>query len=127
MVKKIPTEAPSQATQRYWMALAMFGGGVVCTALAIAMVLIVWLGGWAVEHQSLQLKILATALMGFLTGILMVLVSLAIGGPLGRVKLTAGRQGFGMEAAGDDGDKTPFSKDAPTDNGQTYAADDPLP
>lgn len=86
---------------RSFMALAMFGGGVVCTLLAVASVLIVWLGGWAAEQQALQLQIIAAALVGFLLGMLLVLVSLAVGGPLGRLKLNASRDGIGLEAAGD--------------------------
>lgn len=83
------------------MAIGLFGGGISCTLLAVGIVLIVWLGKWAIPMQKIQLYILGGALCGFLIGMLLVLIALAVGGPLGRLKLSASKEGFGVEASGD--------------------------
>lgn len=78
-----------------WM---LFGAGVVCTAMAVGALLIVWVGGWphGTEHQ--RLSIIGWALLGALAGMMAVIISLAIGGPVGRFKAGVGRQGASFEA-----------------------------
>lgn len=78
-----------------WM---LFGAGLVCTGLAIGALMIAWIGGWppGTEHQ--RLAIVGWALLGALGGMGAVIVSLAIGGPVGRFKAGVSRQGATLEA-----------------------------
>lgn len=78
-----------------WM---LFAAGVVCTAMAGSVVLITWQGGWTAGTEHQRLSIIGWALLGSLTGLLAVIVSLAIGGPVGRFKGRIGRDGAELEA-----------------------------
>lgn len=68
-----------------WM---LFGAGVVCTAIAVGALLIVWQGGWPTGTEPQRLSIVGWALLGALAGMGAVIASLAIGGPVGRFKAT---------------------------------------
>jgi fructose-specific phosphotransferase system IIC component len=81
-----PQLTPQSESLRRLMTLALFGAGIVCTVGAAAMVLIIWLGGWTDDTQAQRLEILSYALLGMLAGVLAVIVSFAIGGPVGRLK-----------------------------------------
>lgn len=70
-----------------WM---LFGGGIVCTAMAVGALWIAWRGGWPVGTEAQRLEIVGWALLGALGGMLSVIVSLAIGGPVGRIKGAVG-------------------------------------
>lgn len=79
-----------------WM---LFGAGVVCSALAVGALLIVWRGGWPLGTEAQRLGIVGWALLGALGGMGAVIISLAIGGPVGRFKGKVGLAEF--EAEGD--------------------------
>lgn len=84
---------------RQLMVWMLFGAGVVCTALAVGALLIAWLGNWPAGTESQRLDIVAKALLGGLAGMGAVIVALAIGGPVGRIK---GRVGIiEIDAEGD--------------------------
>ena len=79
-----------------WM---LFGAGIVSTALAVAALLIAWRGGWPPGTESQRLDIVGWTLIGGLAGMGATIVSLAIGGPVGRLK---GRLGaIEIDAEGD--------------------------
>lgn len=94
-----PQMTKQSETLRRIMTLALFGAGVVCTFGAVAMVLIIWLGGWTSDTQAQRLDILSYALLGMLSGMLAVIASFAIGGPVGRLK--AGNGIMSLELDGD--------------------------
>lgn len=75
---------------RQLFSIALLGGGVVLTAFSIWLVWIVWRGGWAVSNAPQQLEILGWALIGGLTGVMVSLIAIAIGGPVRNVKGGAG-------------------------------------
>ena len=80
-----------------WM---LFGAGLACTALAVGALLIAWLGQWPAGTEPQRLDIVGRALLGGLGGMGAVIVSLAIGGPVGRLK---GRVGLvEIDAEGDE-------------------------
>lgn len=89
-----PQMTPQSESLRRLMTVALFGAGVVCTVGAAAMVLIIWLGGWTDDTQAQRLEILSYAMLGMLAGILAVIVSFAIGGPVGRLKGGIGLASF---------------------------------
>lgn len=80
-----------------WMLL---GAGMVCTALAAGSLLIAWQGDWPKGTETQRLAIVGWALLGGLSGMGAVIASLAIGGPVGRIK---GRVGIiEIDAEGDE-------------------------
>jgi len=78
-----------------WM---LFGAGIVCTALAAASLTIAWRGGWPPGTEAKRLDIVGWALAGGLGGMGAVIVALAIGGPVGRLKGKVGL--FEIDAEG---------------------------
>ena len=96
-----PQLTPTSEGLRRMMTIALFGAGVVCTLGAAAMVLIIWLGGWTSDTQAQRLEILGWALLGMLAGVLAVIISFAIGGPVGRLKGGIGLASFEASAVGD--------------------------
>lgn len=79
---------------RAMMVWMLFGAGIVCTAFAVGSLLIAWLGDWSPGTEGKRLNIVSWALLGGLAGMGAVIVSLAIGGPVGRLK---GRVGTFIE------------------------------
>jgi hypothetical protein len=82
------------------MIAMLFGAGVVCTGIAIGAVLIAWLGTWPEGLAGDRLSIVGKAALGGMAGMGMVIVALAIGGPVGRVKGKVGTI-FELDAEGD--------------------------
>lgn len=77
------------------------GAGVFCGIISVAMVcLLVW-GGWSKEHERLILIILGCSLGGFITLMGAVIIALSVGGPVGRFKVSATKDGASLEADGD--------------------------
>lgn len=82
-----------------WM---LFGAGIVCTALAVGALLIAWIGGWPAGTEHQRLTIVGWALLGALAGMMAVIASLAIGGPVGRFSARAGPAEFNLADKQDD-------------------------
>ena len=79
----------------------MAASGVFCGAASIAMiVLLVW-GGWSAANERLILVILGCSLGGFIALMGAVIIAMALGGPVGRFKGSATKDGFSVEADGD--------------------------
>jgi hypothetical protein len=78
-----------------WLAAA---AGVFCggTALAILAVL-VW-GGWPQTLYAQIITILGCALGGFIAAMVAVIIGLMVGGPVGRFKASATKDGATFEA-----------------------------
>jgi hypothetical protein len=84
------------------MSTALFVSGIVCTAIAVGVILIVWLGPWPAGTEHQRLDIFGRALLCSFGGMFAVIVSLAIGGPVGRFKGKADRSGLEWEAEAPD-------------------------
>jgi len=100
-----PQPATYAERLRGTMSWALFGAGLVCTAMSIGVDLVVWLGPWPAGTEHQRLSILGWSLLGTLAGMLAVIISLAIGGPVGRFRANVGRTGLGLEA--EDHDQPP--------------------
>lgn len=87
-------------TLRQLFSLSLLGGGIALSAFSIWLVLIVWRGGWTVANQPQQLEILGWALLGGLSGVMVSLIAIAVGGPLRSLKGEAGP--VKVEVDGDD-------------------------
>ena len=81
-----------------WLAA---GAGVFCGLAAATMVaLLVW-GGWSAAEEHTIVVILGCALGGFIAAMSAVIIGLLVGGPVGRFKGSAGRDGVSLEAEGE--------------------------
>lgn len=87
-------------TLKQLFSLCLLGGGVTLSAFSTWLVWIVWRGGWNTTHQGQQLEILGWALLGGLSGVMIALVAIAVGGPLRSLKGEAGP--VKVEVDGDD-------------------------
>lgn len=90
---------------------AIFGclvaaAGVAHFAFAAAVVAILVWGKWPEEQFGQIIEILGYGLFLLLAIDAVVVISLSLGGPVGRLKLKAGKDGFEGEATGDG--ETPF-------------------
>lgn len=86
-ISRIWTAMMAAAPVRTW---AMFGAGVVLTALAIFFALIIWRGGWPVARAEQQLWYLGCALLGTLLLLAMVIAALTsarLSGKVGSAEL----------------------------------------
>jgi hypothetical protein len=78
-----------------WLAAA---AGIFCGLAAAVMVgLLVW-GGWSSAEEHTIVIILGGALGGFIAAMSAVIIGLLVGGPVGRFKGSAGRDGVSIEA-----------------------------
>jgi hypothetical protein len=78
-----------------WLAAA---GGVFCGACAVAMVSLLMWGGWSAAEEHTIVVIFGCALGGFIAAMSAVIVGLLVGGPVGRFRGSAGRDGVILEA-----------------------------
>lgn len=88
--------------QRKLYGLMMIAAGMACGAMAVAMVIIFVWGGWPEARYEQILTILGIGFGGFLAGMMVVMVAMAVGGPVGRFKGGVTRGGLEFEASGDD-------------------------
>ncbi len=76
--------------------------GIFCGLAAMAMIVLLMWGGWSTAEEHSIVSIFGWALGGFLVAMVAVIVGLLAGGPVGRFKVSAGREGAALEAAGND-------------------------
>lgn len=81
-----------------WLAAS---AGVFCGAAAILMVCLLMWGGWSAGEEHTIVLILGCALGGFIVCMAAVMIGLLVGGPVGRFKGSATRDGVSLEAEGD--------------------------
>ena len=78
-----------------WLACA---AGMFCGAMAVAMVALLMWGGWSAPEEHSIVVIFGWSLGGFILAMIAVIVGLLAGGPVGRFKVAAGRDGASLEA-----------------------------
>ncbi|HET9460192.1 MAG TPA: hypothetical protein VFO51_09455 [Sphingomicrobium sp.] len=81
-----------------WLAAA---AGIFCGAAAIAIMCLLMWGGWSPAEEHTIVVIFGCALGGFIAAMSAVIIGLLVGGPVGRFKGSAGRDGISLEAHGD--------------------------
>ena len=74
--------------------------GMFCGLAAVAMVALLMWGGWSDREEHSIVVIFGWALGGFISAMVAVIVGLLAGGPVGRFKLAANRDGAAIEADG---------------------------
>ena len=81
-----------------WLAA---GAGMFCGLCALAMIGLLMWGAWSVAEEHTIVIIFGCALGGFIAAMSAVIIGLLVGGPVGRFKGSAGRDGVSLEANGD--------------------------
>lgn len=84
--------------QRYIYGLLAAAAGVFCGACAVAMTTLLMWGGWSATEEHQIVAIFGWTLGGFIIAMVVVIVGLLAGGPVGRFKVAAGRDGASIEA-----------------------------
>ena len=81
-----------------WLAGA---AGMFCGLAAVALICLLMWGGWNHAEEHTIIVIFGCALGGFIATMSAVIVGLLVGGPVGRFKGSAGRDGVSLEAEGE--------------------------
>lgn len=95
---KPTTFAEGQRALYGWL---MAAAGVFCGLGFAGVILLLWLGGWSQASESQRITAIALMGAGFPLGMISVIVALAVGGPVGRIKAAVSREGGSIEAEGD--------------------------
>lgn len=98
------TEPPPETFaegQRQIYGLLAAAAGMFCGLMAVVMIGLLMWGGWPVAELHSIVVIFGGALGGFIACMAAVMVGLLVGGPVGRFKGSASRDGLSFEAEGD--------------------------
>jgi len=99
-MRQLPPPGTFAEGQRYIYGLLASAAGMFCGAAAGFMVALLMWGGWNPSEQHTIIIIFGCSLGGFIAAMIVVIVGLLAGGPVGRVKFTASRDGAAFEADG---------------------------
>ena len=86
--------------QRYIYGLLAAAAGMFCGACAVAMIALLMWGGWRPAEEHSIVIIFGWSLGGFIAAMLVAIVGLLAGGPVGRFRVEATREGATFEAEG---------------------------
>ena len=86
--------------QRYAYGLLASAAGMFCGACAVGMIALLMWGGWSPSAEHSIITIFGWSLGGFIVAMIAVIVGLLAGGPVGRFRLAANRDGALVEADG---------------------------
>ncbi len=78
-----------------WLAAA---AGIFCGICAVAIICLLMWGGWSKSEEHSIVVIFGLTLGGFIAAMSAVIIGLLVGGPVGRFKGSAGREGVSLEA-----------------------------
>jgi hypothetical protein len=95
---RLPPPGTFAEGQRLVYGLLASAAGMFCGACAVAMVALLMWGGWSPAEQHTIVIIFGWALGAFIAAMLAVITGLLAGGPVGRFKLSAGKDGATLEA-----------------------------
>ena len=97
-MNRLPPPTSFAEGQRYIYGLLAAAAGMFCGAASGLMVALLMWGGWGRAEEHTIVTIFGWSLGGFIAAMVVVIVGLLAGGPVGRVKLTASRDGASFEA-----------------------------
>ena len=97
-MRHTPPPATFAEGQRYIYGLLAAAAGIFCGACAVVMIALLMWGGWSAAEEHSIVTIFGWSLGGFIVAMVAVIVGLLAGGPVGRFKLAAGRDGASLEA-----------------------------
>ena len=94
---KLPRPDTFAEGQRYIYGLLAAAAGMFCGLCAVAMVALLMWGGWSTAEEHSIVIIFGWSLGGFILAMVIVIVGLLAGGPVGRLKVAASRDGASLE------------------------------
>ena len=97
-MKPLPPPGTFAEGQRYIYGLLAAAAGMFCGACAVAMVALLMWGGWSRGEEHSIVIIFGWSLGGFIAAMVVVIVGLLAGGPVGRLKVVASKDGASIEA-----------------------------
>ena len=95
---ELPAPGTFAEGQRYIYGLLAAAAGMFCGACAIAMIALLAWGQWSAAEEHSIVIIFGCSLGGFVAAMIAVIVGLLAGGPVGRFKVAASRDGASIEA-----------------------------
>ena len=98
ILSKLPPPKTFAEGQRLIYGLLAAAAGMFCGIGAVAMIALLMWGGWSRSEEHSIVAIFGWSLGGFILAMVAVIVGLLAGGPVGRFKLSAGRDGATIEA-----------------------------
>jgi len=98
LMKPLPPPNSFAEGQRYIYGLLASAAGMFCGAAAGLMVALLMWGGWSRSEEHTIVTIFGWSLGGFIAAMIVVIIGLLAGGPVGRLKFTASRDGASVEA-----------------------------
>jgi hypothetical protein len=99
-MRRLPQPGTFAEGQRHIYGLLAAAAGMFCGFCAVAMVALLMWGGWSAAEEHSIVTIFGWSLGGFIAAMVVVIVGLLAGGPVGRVKVAASRDGASIEADG---------------------------
>jgi len=96
----LPSPGTFAEGQRLVYGLLAAAGGMFCGGMAVAMIGLLMWGGWSRSEEHSVVIIFGCSLGGFIIAMFAVIVGLLAGGPVGRIKVSATRDGASVEADG---------------------------
>lgn len=99
-MKPLPPPKTFAEGQRYIYGLLASGAGMFCGTCAVGMIALLMWGGWSPSAEHSIIAIFGWSLGGFIVAMIAVIVGLLAGGPVGRFRLAASRDGAVVEADG---------------------------
>jgi hypothetical protein len=96
-MKSLPPPATFAEGQRYIYGLLAAAAGMFCGVCAVAMIALLMWGGWSAAEEHSIVAIFGWSLGGFIAAMIVVIVGLLAGGPGGRFKVAATREGAIVE------------------------------
>ena len=99
-MRPLPPATSFAEGQRYIYGLLASAAGMFCGAAASVMVALLMWGGFSAREEHAIVTIFGWSLGGFIAAMMMVIVGLLAGGPVGRLKVSASRDGAAIEADG---------------------------
>ena len=99
-MKSLPPPQTFAEGQRYIYGLLAAAAGMFCGFCAAGMVALLMWGGWSAAEEHSIVVIFGWSLGGFIVAMLAVIVGLLAGGPVGRFKVAANRDGASVETEG---------------------------
>lgn len=97
-MKQLPPPGTFAEGQRYIYGLLASAAGMFCGACAVGMIALLMWGGWSPAEEHSIVTIFGFSLGGFIAAMVVVIVGLLAGGPVGRFRLEATRDGALFEA-----------------------------
>jgi len=97
-MKNLPPPGTFAEGQRYIYGLLASAAGMFCGICSVGMVALLMWGRWSPAEEHTIVTIFGWSLGGFIAAMVVVIVGLLAGGPVGRFKVEASRDGASFEA-----------------------------